>query len=340
MGQHVIRAASEADWDRVADGFARHADRDPARTRATVAHAMRDNPHGASGIVALDARDRVVGHLGVTHLPMRIRGDDYVFGRFYACFIDPAYRTGGVHSLFIELDEMFREAFESRDRLAAVFGQWDELDWWFLRHTRGHKAIATSIDLCRAAAGALPTGEIRITGVDDGARSPAVLDVGACGVRRDGAFHAWRTAVPGANDRGWCAWREDALVGVAIARDRRDERLLVDWAVAPDDDAAGHALLAAVVGDGHVPVRARFWTSDAFTLALFQAAGFSVEAGTEAYLSTRTVVPGIDYLSLSQSWHVTMADAGVHPLPRLTIGEPIVYPPPPGTADGRGRYGH
>ena len=54
----------------------------------------------------------------------------------------------------------------------------------------------------------------------------------------------------------------------------------------------------------------------------------------------RTALPSANHLWLSQEWQVTMADAGVQPLPRLTVGEPIVYPPPPGTLDGRGRYGH
>ena len=340
MGQLEIRPATASDWHAVADGFARVTHGDAKRLRAKLAHAMRDNPHGASAIIAVDTGGHVVGHLGVTHVPMRIRGEPRLFGRFYACFVDPLYRTGGVHGLFVELDEAFRAAFEVRDRLAAVYGQWDELDWWFLRHRRGHKAIATSIDLCRGTADPLPTGALRITGDDDQPTSSGSLDPGECDVRREDGFDAWRAAVPGSSDRRWRAWRGDALAGIAITRDRAGERLLLDWAVAPDDDEAGRALLAAAVGDGHTPVRARFWTSDTFTMTLFQAAGFTATAGAEVHLSVRTVLPAVDYLWLSESWHVTMADAGVRPMPRLTIGEPIVYPPPPGTADGRGRYGH
>lgn len=342
MGRYEIRIASPSDTDGIADGFARVTGRAAHAVRAKVAHALRDNPHGASGIVAVDARDRVIGHLGVSHVPMRIRNEPRTFGRFYACFIDADFRAGGVHGLFFEIDRMFQETFEVRDRLAAVFGQWDEVDWWFLRHTRGHKAVATSIDLCRPADRAPPDadGIDEIVLANDGEPAAGAFDIGVCGARRDGAFMAWRAAVPGATDREWRASRAGDPTGVAITRDRDDERLLLDWAVASDDETSGRALLRAVIGDGRTPIRARFWTSDPFTLALFQDAGFHAVAGAEAYLSVRTVVPDVSHLWLSEHWQVTMADAGVRPMPRLTIGEPIVYPPPPGTLDGRGRYGH
>lgn len=344
MGHFEVRVASATDGDGVAAGYARVSNRDVGLVREKIAHALRDNPQGGSSIVAVDASGRVIGHLGVTHVPMQVKGEPHLFGRFYACFIEPAYRAGGVHSLFNEIDRVFQEEFEVRERLAAVFGQWDEVDWWFLRHTRGHKAVATSIDLCHPADRPVPGGsggdEIVITNVHDAAVSAARLDVGECGVRRDGGFDAWRAAVPGESDRGWQARRAGEPAGVAITRDRGGERLILDWAVAPDDAETGHALLRAVVDDARTPVRARFWTSDRFTLTLFQDAGFVAVAGSEAYLSVRTVLPSINHLWLSEEWQVTMADAGVRPLPRLTIGEPIVYPPPPGTVDGRGRYGH
>jgi hypothetical protein len=305
---------------------------------------MEENPHGCSSLVAVDTGGRVVGHLGVSHVPMQVKGEPCIFGRFNACFIDPAYRAGGVHSLFFELDRLFQEEFEVPERLAAVFGQWDEVDWWFLRHLRGHKALATSIDLCRAAeASPAPrSGDegLRITRVLDGPAPTARLHGGECHVRREGRFDAWRAAFPGASDLGWQAWRGSELAGVAVTRDRGGERLILDWALAPGDADTGHALLRALVGAARTPVRARFWTSDLFTLTLFQDAGFSVFAGSEAHLAVRTVLSQINHLWLSQTWQVTLADAGVKPLPRLTVGEPIVYPPPPGTLDGHGRYGH
>ena len=91
--------------------------------------------------------------------------------------------------------------------------------------------------------------------------------------------------------------------------------------------------------DARAPVHTRFWTSDVFTLLRFQEAGFEVEAGPEVYLSVRPVLPHVHHLWLSENWHVTLADAGLRPMPRLTIGEPIVYPPSPGTLRGRQRYG-
>ncbi|GEM_PF-2630009 len=344
MGQSEIRVATAADSDGIADGFARVQRSDARLARRKVAHAMRDNPHGCSSIVAVDPSGRVIGHLGVSHVPMLVKGAAHMFGRFNACFIAEEYRAGGVHSLFMEIDQMFRSEFEVRERLAVVFGQWDEVDWWFLRHTRGHKAIATSIDLCRAVGFPLPAGpsadEIRITNALEGPGAEIRLGVGVCGVQRDGRFDAWRTVFPGASDLGWQAWRGGELRGVAITRERGGERLIIDWSVAPDDFDSGHALLRAVVGGGRMPVRARFWSPHLSTLTLLQKAGFVVVAGAEAFLSVRTVLPSINHLWLSQEWQLTMADAGVQPLPQLTVGEPIVYPPPPGTLDGRGRYGH
>ena len=344
MGRLEIRTASAGDWDGIADGYARVLHRDHRALRRKVAHAMGGNPQGCSSLVAIDTSGRAIAHLGASHVPMLVKGEPRLFGRFTACYIEPAYRTGGVHSLFFELDRLFQQQFEETGHLAAVFGQWEEIDWWFLRHHRGHKAVATSIDLVRGAEDPLRdrgAGDgVTITTSQYGADSAPALAVGECGVRRDATFNAWRAAFPGAPCEGWQARREDTLTGVAITRERGDERLILDWAVAPDDEQTGKALLAALMGDGTKPIRARFWTSDLVTLELFQDAGFVVEPGCESYLAVRTALPSINHLWLSQEWQVTTADAGTRALPQLTVGESIVYPPPPGTLDGRGRYGH
>ena len=39
-------------------------------------------------------------------------------------------------------------------------------------------------------------------------------------------------------------------------------------------------------------------------------------AGPEVYLSVRPVLPHINDRWLSETWHVTPADAGLHPMPR------------------------
>lgn len=338
MGHFELRIATAEDCDGIADGFADATGLDARRVRQRVAHALRDNPHGSSGVLAVDPDGHVIAHLGVTHVPMQVKGEPLLFGRFHGCFLAPAYRTGGVHALFAALDDLFRETFEVRERLAAVFGQWDESDWWTLRRARGHDAVATSIDLCRPAdRPVLDLGgdELVITRGGDGPTPAGPLEVGPCGVRRDGAFDAWRAAAPGSSDRLWQAWRADERTGVAITRDRGGERLILDWAVVPDDTDTVRALLRALILDANAPVRTRFWTSDVFTLLLFQEAGFAVDAGAEVYLSVRPVLPHVNHLWLSQNWQVTLADAGVRPMPRLTIGEPIVVPPSPGSLGGR-----
>jgi hypothetical protein len=338
MGQFELRIATDDDCAGIADGFAHATDGNARRVRRKVDYALRENPHGSSGVLAVDPSGRVIAHLGVTHVPMQVKDVPQLFGRFHSCFVDPAYRTGGVHGLFAALDDLFRETFEVRDRLAAVFGQWDEADWWYLRRARGHDAVATSVDLCRPFD--LPVldlggDEVVITQGGDGPTPTGPLDVGSCGVRRDGAFDTWRAAAPSSSDRIWQAWRADERTGVAITRDRGGERLILDWAVVPDDTDTVRALLHALIVDAGAPVRTRFWTSDVFTLLLFQEAGFAVLAGAEVYLSVRPVLPHINHLWLSEAWHVTLADAGVRPMPRLTIGEPIVTPPSPGTLGSR-----
>ncbi|MEM7200639.1 MAG: hypothetical protein AAF628_10260 [Planctomycetota bacterium] len=338
MGQYELRTATDGDWVGIADGFAWATHGDPRRIRPHVAYAFRDNPHGSSSVLAADPGGRIIAHLGATHVPMLVKGEPLLFGRFHCCFIEPAYRTGGVHSLLAALDDLFQETFENRERLAAVFGQWDEADWWHLRRARGHDAVATSIDLVRPIDQPVPERDgdgVVITQGSDGRVPIRSLDVGSCGVRHDGAFDAWRAAAPGRSDRLWQAWRAGERTGVAITRDAGGIRLILDWAVGPEDADSVRALLHAIVVDARAPVHTRFWTSDVSTLLLFQQACFGVLPGPEVYLSVRPVLAHVHQLWLSETWHVTLADAGSRPMPRLTIGEPGVYPPPPGTLGGR-----
>ncbi len=342
MGQFELRIATDEDWAGIGDGFARATGGDARRIRQHVTYAFRDNPHGSSGVLAADPDGRIIAHLGVTHVPMLVKGEPSLFGRFHSCFIEPAYRTGGVHSLFAALDDLFRETFERRERLGAVFGQWDEADWWHLRRARGHDAVATSIDLRRPADRPVPElggdGTV-ITRGGDGRGPASALGVGQCGVRHNGVFDAWRAAAPGRTDRLWQAWRAGERTGVAITRDAGGVRLILDWAVEPENADSVRALLHAILVDTRAPVHTRFWTSDVFTLLRFQEAGFAVAAGPEVYLSVRPVLPHVHQLWLSETWHVTLADAGLRPIPRLTIGEPTVYPPSPGGLGGRQRGG-
>ncbi len=338
MGHFELRTATDEDGAGIADGFARAIGSDPNQIRSHVVSALHNNPHGSSSVVAAAPDGRIIAHLGVTHVPMLVNGEPLLFGRFHSCFVDPVYRTGGVHGLFNALDNLFREAFEIREHLAAVFGQWDEMDWWYLRRARGHDAVATSIDLrCPANHPVLELGGegIVITQDGEGSESANLLKVGNCGVRHDGKLDAWRAAAPGRSDHLWQAWRAGERTGMAITRDIGGVRRILDWTVEPEDTESIRALLHALTVDTGVPVHTRFWTSDVPTLLLFQEAGFQVVAGPEVYLSVRPVLPHLHQLWLSENWHVTLADAGLHPLPRLTIGESIVVPPSPGTWGGR-----
>ena len=42
---------------------------------------MRDNPHGSSSVLAADPDGRIVAHMGVTHVPMLVKGKPLLFGR-------------------------------------------------------------------------------------------------------------------------------------------------------------------------------------------------------------------------------------------------------------------
>ena len=290
MGHFELRTATDADWAGIADGFARATDGNSRRIRQHVAYALRDNPHGSSSVLATDPDGRIIAHMGVTHVPMLVKGEPLLFGRFHSCFIEPAYRTGGVHGLFAALDDLFQETHQIRERLAAVFGQWDETDWWHMRRARGHDAVATSIDLRRPADRPVfelgGDGTIITQGGDDPVPASSMtssLNVGSCGVRHDGVLDAWRAAAPGRLNRIWQAWRAGERTGVAITRDAGGVRLILDWAVGPEDTDSVRALLHAMIVDAGAPVHTRFWTSDVPTLLLFQEAGFDVVAGPEVW---------------------------------------------------------
>lgn len=342
MSGFHVRESTPADWDAVAEGFARIAHRNIDAVRPRVRWAMAENPAGSSGVVAVNATGEVVGHLGVSHIPMFVRGEERTFGRFYASFLDPQYRLGGLHSVFLEMDETFEELYENAEGLAAVFGWWDEADWWFLRHVRGHEAVLTSLSLRRAPGPMPPHEPSEEVEVFDATTEPwdDPLLPGECRTRHDGALARWRHGPAHPRDRAWIAVRYGRVVGVAAARDRAEERVLLDWSIEDGDVTAAPALIRAVVGDGTRSVHMPSWGTRGWTLEFLQACGFRVEAGHEAYLSARISGRGINQLWLGDHWQVTAADVGLTPLPRMTIGEQIVTPPPAGTRNAHVRYGY
>ena len=118
---------------------------------AKIRRALEANPAGSSGVVAEDARGTLVGHLGVTHVPMLVEGATATFGRICASWVYPLFRTAGVHSAFAELDDAFREAVEGKTVVAA-YGTFADRDWWTLRRMREFFPVRTEVVLHRPAA--------------------------------------------------------------------------------------------------------------------------------------------------------------------------------------------
>ena len=80
MGNFELRTATNEDCAGIADGFARVTGGDADRIRQHVAYALRDNPHGSSSVVAADPHGRIIAHMGVTHVPMQVKGKPLLFG--------------------------------------------------------------------------------------------------------------------------------------------------------------------------------------------------------------------------------------------------------------------
>jgi hypothetical protein len=337
-GFHVT-PASGADLDAIVEGFARACGRPAEAIAAKVRWGLEGNPSGWSGVVARDARGKVVGHFGVTHVPMSIDGKDVLFGRAYASWVEPELRTAGVHSAFAEMDDAFREHGASNG-VAASFGVFADGDWWTLRRIRDWEPVRTELTLVRPPAPHRETPGL----VELAAFTPAALaawdgaiDQGPCASRRDGKVLAFRLGGPHAGDRAWAVLRGGRPAAVAAVREGAAGRVVLDFAVPEGDEEAAAALLDRVIGDGSVAVRLD-WFSRSPWFLLAQRRGFRAAPGDLAYLALRAAKPGIEAHWLMENWRVTAADVGLHALPRMLASEDVVTSPPIGTLTGRERH--
>jgi hypothetical protein len=339
MSGFRIRTAAAADLDAIVDGFAHACGKPADAVGPKVRWGLARNPAGSSGVVAEDARGRMVAHFGVTHVPVTVEGAPLVFGRVYASWVDPAFRTAGVHSAFAEIDEAFRESFEGK-AIEATFGTFADADWWTLRRMRDFAPVRTDLRLVRAAAPhqAEPPAVDAATAPSEAlAGWEAPLDGGACATRRDGALLAFRLGGPHASDRAHVTTRGGRAAGIAVTRDLPDRRLVLDFTVPQGDEDSARALLDRVVGDGSVAV-VLDWFSRSPWFLLAQRKGFRAEAGDLPYLAARTARGTAEADWLREHWHVAAADVGLHPLPRMLADEEIVTSPPIGTSTGRERH--
>ena len=300
--------------------------------------AFGTHPGGFASLVARDGAGNVVAHLGALREPMDVRGELLTFGRLFGCFVNEDHRIGGRHSLLVEMLSAFREEFESKAKLAMVFGRFQEPDFWFLRKIADFQAISTGSTLVRVPSARKRLNSEFVVRADEALLS-SILEPpveGLCQVRRTGDLLRYRIGGPHADAVVLCLVRGQRFRAMAAYRDQGDERLLVDFHVKDGALGDGQALLDAVIEDGQRRVKTWIWNPDRFVLHLLQDAGFVVAPAEETYLAARWAFRGLKQPWLHRHWQVMAMDLGEADQRALTVGETIVSPPPLGTGpDGK-----
>lgn len=321
-----LRNLEPADVDAIARAFPDHA--------ATVP-MLGDAADGLHGVVVTDARARLCAVLAAERrecvTPARTLG----VGIVRLATMRPELRIGGVHSLLVAIDEAFAERCEGPDRaFQVVVARWDEQDVWWFRRQRDYEPIAASIEFAGHVAPAVPPAGVRLTVVAAAAIDAAAVDLGAVmGLRRTGELLRRRAALPGR--RTVVGQRDGRVVAWAIGRDRDEAVELEDVAVDWGDQPLTAALLAAVAGAR--PLRVTRWTDQEPEVAAWQAAGLRL-AGPEHLLAARVSAFGLAPPTIAEFASFGALDVGAAPLPRLTLNERIVTPPPPGTRSTQGDH--
>lgn len=346
-GFHVARA-SGADIAAIEAGFrAAFPGSDGVTFARHMAALRRAGDAGWSGVVARDAHGSVVATLAAVHVPFVAQGRPATFARLTACWVHPAYVTGGLHSVFVEMDETFAEAFESSQGIAVLFGIVEESDWWFLRRFRDFVPVRTTVRLQAPASGTpvaeASDGDVNVIEPDAGslAGSPDTLDLGECTAVRSGVTLAVRLHAAGPGARVFVARRAGVTVGAAItAPAAADGTLeLVDWAVPEGDVPVARRLWDAAITACGAPVLIENAGAGPWVL-FFQRNGCRVAAGPERYLIARKSVNRLHAEWLAEHWALTTADVGGKATAEgtLSAGEAAVAPPPPGTLTGSDRH--
>ena len=329
MAGYTLRIGTASDAACIAEAYARESGLSLAVLRDELECAFHSDP-GPASLMALDAKGRLVAHLGALRLPMLRDGKPLIFGRAFASFVEGSFRIGGRHSPFMELQARFREHFEGRDGIALFFGWWQEIDHWFLRALAGFEPISTGWLLERPAGHPPERTELRFSEL-------ALADL------EQGQDRGVGTSIRRVRDREWL--RQHLELGrrglgvfdggvplaLAVVSDSESERRLLDLAVADGDPSAADAIMAAVIGDGLRPVRGRIWNPDRWSSYLLQNAGFQVRVGDEVYLSARWSQRGLKQSILHEHWQLMEGDFGSQGLPQFSVGEAIVSPPMAGT---------
>lgn len=245
----------------------------------TLAWLFRPGPAGASPRVVAECDGRIVAHAGATAQRFRVHGEIVRGGYSVAAMTDPAWR--GQRLFFRMGEQLYRRMEDEGFGFVAGFSNQNSfrlmtgpLQRTALRPFPWCVKPLSALALARAALrrGTAPAGAhddafaraldaascdgltLRACAPDDASidtvwehAAPAVT----IGAVRDAAFAAWRFGTrPDAGYRlvlaeragraaGWIAYRRMELRGIPAG-------FLVDFVLAPDEHAAGRALLRAV----------------------------------------------------------------------------------------------
>jgi hypothetical protein len=286
------------------------------------------NPAGSHTMVAEDPDGAVIAHYGGVPLAVRAEGETVLFGQNCDCYSDPAARRGLKNpGTFVRLAQAYASTFARPGVDAVMYGMATPahyrlgvryLDYWMLR---------TQLLLVCRDASRLPDWDWSTHAVETAsfdaradAFSTALEARHRCFGRRDAAFLNWRfrdhprrpyrAAFAKTGDR------DDYRGHVVYASARMANRhmgLVVDWAVAPDDDGAARSLLRWAgerAGQaGHRELGFLCPTSSAW-FRRFQEFGFEVEPSPYVMIA-REYDARFEAAYLRDHWWYTLADFDV-----------------------------
>lgn len=293
---------------------------------------LRAGSARAAMLGAFDGRGRVLAFLAARCHDYLIRGELRRVAAVDTAFMATATRLGGVHSLAIDMLEVFREHHETSDGIALLLARAREADgWWLTRHAEFEAVGTAQVLRCEEARTMHVPDDLVVERWSE--VSPLVWPerwaITPCGPIRD---RTWASAMLRDNPELelHVAGRGGGIVGAMVHRRRQHERRLLDWACPAGDLPIAAALLRALSTDG-APVVATLWNLTHWTAHVLQEGGFVVDTrASEPMLWART---GLGFLTrhfLAENQEEGELRVGDNVLPPFTCGEQIVTPPPPG----------
>ncbi|MBZ0153086.1 MAG: hypothetical protein K8J09_16305 [Planctomycetes bacterium] len=325
-----IRVPTVADAALIADALA--ASGDPGGG-LRVAAMLQAGPARAPMLAAFDGRGRVLAVLAARGHDYLIRGEVRRVAAVDTAFMASHTRLGGVHSLAVDMFEVFREQHEATGGISLLLARARDADgWWLSRHAE-FEPVGTGQVLRRHQARTLAVPqELVVQRWSEASQLswPERWASTTCAPLRD---RAWASGLlrdnPGLDLH--VVARGGVVVGAIVYQRRQHECRLLDWASPAGDWPLAAALLQSLPVDD-VPVVATMWNLTHWTAHALQEGGFVVDTRAgEPMLLARA---GLGFLTrhfLAENQEEGELRVGEHVLPPFTCGEQIVTPPPPGT---------